>query len=164
MSVVVAIVTPEGVSMACDSQLTSDHASTGFNKLEVMECGSIVGITGTPLWHTFVRTYEGKPICRGSVEAMALVWIDWAKKVGTQMEDGCPIGCLLLATPAAVLWQLCNDGAAVRIHRHIALGSGSPFALGAMEMGANVQEAVEVAITLDPYCGGRIFTASVEAP
>jgi len=37
-----------------------------------------------------------------------------------------------------------------------AIGSGAQAALGAMRMGADPAEAVEIACEIDPYCGGPI--------
>lgn len=42
-----------------------------------------------------------------------------------------------------------------------AIGSGNEFALGAMAMGANAQQAVAVAAEFDIYTGGRITTLSL---
>lgn len=38
----------------------------------------------------------------------------------------------------------------------VALGSGSPAALGALYAGASVKEAVRIACRIDPYSGGRV--------
>lgn len=38
-----------------------------------------------------------------------------------------------------------------------AIGSGSVFAIAALELGHTAREAVEVAIKLDPYSGGDIY-------
>ena len=38
-----------------------------------------------------------------------------------------------------------------------AIGSGAQAALGAMRMGADPVEAVEIACAIDPYCGGPII-------
>lgn len=45
---------------------------------------------------------------------------------------------------------------------YLAIGSGMPFALGAMEMGATAVEAVKVAAKLDNSTGGKIRTLSIK--
>lgn len=44
----------------------------------------------------------------------------------------------------------------------IAIGSGDAFAMGALAMGADAVEAVEIASELDVWTGGEIVTLSVE--
>lgn len=158
MSVVAISFSPRLVRVAADSQITSDHARPGFCKVERMDCGALVGMVGTPLWTTFVRRYEGEPVDRYSAEQMALDWVDWARSGGSAVEDNMPIGCLVVVTPSAEVYQLCPDGAAIPIDGPIAIGSGGPFALGAIHAGATAGKAVAIAIKLDPFCGGEIQT------
>lgn len=44
---------------------------------------------------------------------------------------------------------------------YIVLGSGREVAAGALEAGATVEEAVEIAIKLIPSCGGKVQTLSL---
>ena len=43
-----------------------------------------------------------------------------------------------------------------------AIGSGAQAALGAMYMGADPEEAVQIACAIDPYCGGPITVEALE--
>jgi ATP-dependent protease HslVU (ClpYQ) peptidase subunit len=63
-----------------------------------------------------------------------------------------------------------NDADAVVIHPNLlfdtlsepwAVGSGGDFAMGAMYVGASAEEAVAVAIELDPMSGGEIETVEI---
>ena len=42
-----------------------------------------------------------------------------------------------------------------------ALGSGAPFAMGAMLAGKSATEAVKIGIKLDPYSGGKVSTHKI---
>lgn len=44
-----------------------------------------------------------------------------------------------------------------------AIGSGSPYALAAMDMGAGAKEAVRAAMKRDIYTGGKIRTLTIKA-
>ena len=156
MSVIAISFSPHLVRIAADSYLTGETQMGGACKVETMECGTLVGVTGTPLWHTFVRRYEGEPTDRFSVEEMALAWVAWARKVGTALVDGGPIGELLVITPSAEVFEVCNDGAAIPIDKPLAIGSGAQIAMGALHTGVTAARAVRAAIDLDPFCGGEI--------
>lgn len=49
-----------------------------------------------------------------------------------------------------------------RITKHDAVGSGSHFALGAMDAGKTAYEAVKIAINRDIYSGGKIRRVKVK--
>ncbi|RWU21302.1 proteasome subunit beta [Pseudomonas alkylphenolica] len=49
----------------------------------------------------------------------------------------------------------------IDLRRADAIGSGSPFALTAMDMGASVEDAIRAAIKRDIYTGGAIRTLRV---
>lgn len=50
------------------------------------------------------------------------------------------------------------------LRKHRACGSGAPYALTAMDMGADAVTAVRMAILRDSNSGGRINTYQVQAP
>lgn len=53
--------------------------------------------------------------------------------------------------------KACSDSFDVNeVTDHFAYGSGMFLALGAMELGATPERAVEVAIKYDLYCGGKV--------
>lgn len=43
-----------------------------------------------------------------------------------------------------------------------AIGSGAPYALGALEMGADLERAVDIAKMYDVYSGGKVTTLSLK--
>ena len=159
MSVVVGRVGDGGVWLAADARLTNAYTGYrdgGFAKIQA--CGtSLVGSTGTPLWASFIRRYEGDPADERSIEEFGLAWVRWAKREGDGCDtNGAPVGCMLVATQRGELWEVCNDGGVTRIPRFHAIGSGAPFALGALHCGVGASRAVAVAIACDACCGGEV--------
>lgn len=59
----------------------------------------------------------------------------------------------------------CMDGHGRRYEQPspCATGSGTPFALGAMAMGADAAQAVRVAISLDTHSGGGLIVLTPQA-
>lgn len=55
-----------------------------------------------------------------------------------------------------------RDGYYVEEAPFCAWGSGSASALAALHMGASAQEAVQIAMLVDPYSGGEIITMNCE--
>ena len=48
--------------------------------------------------------------------------------------------------------------------QHMAIGSGANFALGAMDAGAEVKEAIQIACQRDLYSGGEIDVIDLDVP
>lgn len=66
----------------------------------------------------------------------------------------------LLASPGG-LFSIDSDLAVLR-HDYLAIGSGGPYALGCLEAGLSVKEALAVAIALDTRCGGEIRVEKIK--
>jgi ATP-dependent protease HslVU (ClpYQ) peptidase subunit len=50
----------------------------------------------------------------------------------------------------------CDSGWHRRVDGQYAIGSGSPYASGALAYGASIQKALSIAANTDPYTGGRL--------
>lgn len=64
----------------------------------------------------------------------------------------------IIVAPNKKIYQLSDKMmiTPLKVKKYIAIGSGEPVALGAMEIGANAIEAVRAAVKHDPHSGGRI--------
>lgn len=64
----------------------------------------------------------------------------------------------IIITPKGKVLFMEEDGifAEIKIHGHIAIGSGEVIAMAAMDCGATAVEAVKIAIKRDISCGGRV--------
>lgn len=119
--------------MAADSRATGDFVTAVVKLYKVGK--ALVGFAGNvEQAHVFIDWYadrkQRKPDLNSEQEWSALV-------LG---EDG-----LLCWGPSL---------RPVQVYDHFyAIGSGAPFAMGAMEAGASARKAVEIACRRDPYCG-----------
>lgn len=69
----------------------------------------------------------------------------------------------LLVTPDGTLWLRENVIWIKQKEPYYALGSGSPYAWGALDAGATAVEAVEIGINRDTNSGGRVKFVALES-
>jgi len=63
------------------------------------------------------------------------------------------------------LFEIGSDGTVlVRSDGIYAIGTGAPFAIGALEAGASLEEAIDIAVANDIYTGGPIQVMRQELP
>jgi hypothetical protein len=93
-------------------------------------------------------------------------FIDWIKSGASgnfESKAGDRSFGALLVNPDGTVLALCNDGSAFPLLAPFyADGSGSTIAMGAMEMGATAEQAVEAAIKWDSGCRGPIQVERIE--
>ena len=70
----------------------------------------------------------------------------------------------LMITPEGGILEYEGSRFTIPVEAPIAIGTGSDYALAAMECGKNAIEAVEVAIKFDVYSGGEVQFASIPEP
>jgi ATP-dependent protease HslVU (ClpYQ) peptidase subunit len=56
----------------------------------------------------------------------------------------------------------CDTSVGRRVDGLYAIGSGSPYAFGAMSHGAKLGDALKIAADTDPYTGGRLTVTSAK--
>jgi len=73
-------------------------------------------------------------------------------------------GAILISDGAAYSVDTDEDGVCIicKINENLTIGSGSHFALAAMDLGKTAKQAVEYAKTRDIYTGGRVRVYDVE--
>lgn len=91
-------------------------------------------------------------------------FVDWF--FGSKPDSVPDLSALVMAPSGQVWVTSCNstDGlwkAPVPLNRPYAIGSGSPYAWGAMDMGADAIKAVRVAAGRDTGTGGKIRSFKV---
>ena len=67
---------------------------------------------------------------------------------------------LLIEDGQAMIYQ--SEGGPIHVDCPAAIGSGSPYALGAMAHGATAKEAVEIACMYDPFSHPPIRTRTIK--
>ncbi len=72
------------------------------------------------------------------------------------------IGLVIFADEIAFMYEGGKKSYQLEVNGYFAIGSGSDYALAAMDSGASAEEAVAVAIKRDVYTGGEIFTEELD--
>lgn len=130
--------------MACDSCGDAEYAMS-VEKVHRLPDGSLVGTAGTAA------------VCIDVVRWLEAGGVGDAPKPG---EDECFF--LLILKPDGTIWRAESRFPAFQVlDGFAAIGSGAPFAMAAMEMGASPAQAVRVAIKYDTGSGGRVRSKSI---
>lgn len=138
----------DGKIIAADDQATNNFVFTCPNsKIHFIRgswigfCGDVASVEKMREWMEAGAHGDKRPVCHGKD--------DW--------------GALeLTAAGELFLWE--GDGRRFPVSKPFAIGSGADFAMGAMLVGATAVAAVEAAIALDPYSGGKISTGKAGVP
>jgi 20S proteasome alpha/beta subunit len=129
--------------LASDSMLGSNGAGIGsVKKIWKLKNGNLVGACGTAQGSEKFISYMNGDISKPeSIPALDAILIDTELKV-----------------------YFCEDNLQTYEVQapFFAVGSGSKFALGAMEMGASAEEAVRVAMKYDISSGGEVQVLKLE--
>jgi ATP-dependent protease HslVU (ClpYQ) peptidase subunit len=134
--------------MASDSRFVDNHGITNGKKIFRKKIGKKEHLIG---------------IC-GDVEA-AMMFVDWYgsgdEKLLTLVRSHAKDFGVLIWTGTKILAcsQLC--GLMEVEEEYYAVGSGSAYAITAMDCGKNAATAVKMAAKRDPNTGGRVVTASL---
>lgn len=95
----------------------------------------------------------------------SLVFVDWygtnKPPPDTFLHIGGDFLCLVLTPKGLFEYDIYCRGEQV-LDDFYAIGSGSPFALGAMAAGKSAYDAVRIAAKFDPFTGGRIQSETLE--
>lgn len=124
--------------LAADTLFTDDNQRDSYGAKVFRIGGALVGFAGSM--------------------ALGLRFRDWVRggMDGPSPYAGVGGGNGLIVSRTGVL-GFCANGAWPVEEPFYTLGTGGPFALGAMAMGADAQEAVAVAMRFDTQSGGDII-------
>lgn len=172
MTIIAALRTEKGVWMGADAMCTDTRYS--FKTMaemvmpKVIEVGdAFVGLAGEHIVHTVVRHH--KPPAPKAGESTVL-WLQqrllpWIEKTLKKLDPRKDSYAMLVARGNELFWVEEDNVDAIAVDSY-AIGTGGPYALGAMSALAGpasawspdqvVLAAVKAACTHDPFCGGRI--------
>ena len=141
--------------MASDSQCTDDDGNVMMNVDKVFELpkGGLIGISGN---------YDVRNILDIMDEVAGEDTLPSKEELAHTQCDFAGI----LALPDGTLWDIDIELVSYEntdewtasvgeiTEEHYAVGTGGQLALGALDLGATVEQAVDIAIARNAYCGG----------
>lgn len=139
----IAVSTKHG-ALASDTRCSADGVMFGVSKIRRVGKG-VVGAAGD--WDDILKFWEhleGKPAKESGLN-------DDSEVEGIELH---PSGIFLYAA-SGKRYQIKDE--------FFAIGSGAPYAIGAMAMGATPEQAVALASRFDPATGGEIEVIPLKA-
>jgi ATP-dependent HslUV protease subunit HslV len=188
MSVAVAVKSRDQIVIAADTKRTFGSGAVSdanFTDLKIREVGaSFIATTGWGLYSNILDDYlasrkRARITDQGSIFSFfRQFWKDLHERYSfvsdQRPDDDSPFGDLdasfLIASPDGIFSVAC-DMSVTRFEQYYAIGSGAPYALGAVHALYKAdgdplkvaERAVEAAMSLDIYCGGRVTAFTVPA-
>lgn len=136
--------------LAADTRCVRQGIIEAAHKLFRLDDGSIAGFAGSLCdIHHFVRWYNA-----GADVDDPPKWIMFGD------NDEPVVDCILVSEDGVSRWTAHIQPSPI-IGPYFAIGSGQQFATAAMFMGATAEQAVRVAMGLDPNTGGEVQTMSL---
>lgn len=163
MTTIIAKETPNGVVIGFDSLCTGANAFDLDQKKVFTNAGMIFGVAGRLLVATELKYADlpvppaatadiGKWLTSRLVPKIRQILNDIAPRRG---DDGFIMQILVVIHNK--VYEISGDtGWHQRKDGIYAIGSGSPYAFGALSAGSTVGEALRVAASVDPGSGGRL--------
>lgn len=174
MTTIVAVKTETDIKFAWDSQVTwQGRAMLGCEK--VFDNGPVTfGVAGSGRAGDILKHMDipGRREYEPDFDNEHWIVTELVPAIVTAFQDvsaggeGQPFdvdGHIILAVDGVIGYlasDLCWAEDASGIY---AVGSGSDYAIGALEAGASVKKAVEVAVKWDLYSGGEVATKTIKA-
>lgn len=139
--------------------IATDGRFMGADGLVHDHCDTIVGSDAQKVF----RLTDGRIVGGAGNRADVNSWIEWLE---SEKQGACPIDSdrfagLILNLDGSVLW-VDHKGREQETAVPCAVGSGQDYAYGALEAGATVKEAVEIACRRDLYSGGSITLLGID--
>lgn len=169
MSIVALRIEKGGViQMAGDTQTTWGHnkiPKVEHNDNSLKSSGKIFQVNGMTfgcagnvahigMLQIFCKTTKPKEMTRDAILEWLVAYKQYVcDKAKVSFNDVSVHGIIASKGKAFVFYDFMN---VEPVNRFAAVGSGMFLAMGAMECGASVTEAVKVAIKYDLYCGGSV--------
>lgn len=136
------VIATDGKTLAADTQQNGQYIDRlPARKLYRLQDGSLAGGAGLV----------------ASVRKL-IRWLDGLEKHPLDIDDDT---CVLVLTPEGRVYYHDRRLEPVEVGSPAAIGSGAPFAMGAMLAGADPKRAVEIAIELDTDSGGAVTVESL---
>jgi ATP-dependent protease HslVU (ClpYQ) peptidase subunit len=168
MTTIIAVETPTGVEIACDSQ------ATGGDKIQMEQSkvfhnnGALYGVAGLALLaNELCHADLPKPptddttdrwVTRELIPALRGI----CETINLKRDDDGEYEMQLIVVANRRVYEIQGNCGWVRNSTGVyAIGSGTAFALGALSAGATVSEALEIAAKHDPYTGYKLSIQSV---
>lgn len=163
MSVIAVKITEKEIVIGADTQTThgyymkSDKTQGGQAMGKIYNFGdTILGSVGSAmtlqLFCLFLETNKLKNGTEREIVRLFKEFETWMKKEADSNYRLCNNHFFVVADKKVFLF---NDYYVKEIHDFWSIGSGSIWALPALELGATVKKAVEVACKFDLYCSGE---------
>lgn len=112
---------------------------------------------------------DGAIVATAGDDTTGMIFVDWygSKKLGkrpkppSRLVEGEADFCCLVLTKEGLFWydKWCRPNKVM--DEFYAIGSGAPYAMGAMAHGASANEAVNYAMKWDPYTGGEVMSMTL---
>lgn len=132
-----------------DGVLAADSRSSGS--------GFIYSDSGQKFW----KLPDGR-LAAGSGElAEVETFVRWLSGGAKKERPKLPNSRVVVAEKSGIRHVFEGDGDFTDRSKFSAWGSGAPAALGAMHMGADAIQAVEIASKIDPFTGGRVRSGTL---
>lgn len=123
--------------IASDTRCSSDNAMVSVNKIRRIG-RSLIGAAGD--WTDVLKFWD---------------MIEKKKKKDTGLNENSELEAIELSAGGIYLYEANGVRYLVK-DEYFAIGSGGPYAMGAMAMGATPEEAVAIAARFDPNTGGAV--------
>jgi ATP-dependent protease HslVU (ClpYQ) peptidase subunit len=142
----VTTIVSDGVSMGCEGQISSGETicETDCMKIFRLNDGALVGMAGnTYNWEVVLDYLNSNSKTK-----------KWPELQGHQDT--------LVLEKDGTIWLYDHLGRRFQRTAPVAIGSGWKYALAAMDCGADVEEAIRIAIGRDSYSSGTIRVVDLE--
>lgn len=160
MTTIIAIETPEGVQIGCDSQATGGDKIHMEQPKVFANNGVVYGVAGVALLANELRyadlpkppeeaTDTDRWMTREFIPALRAIVEEIAPK---RDEDDFEMHLIVVVNNRA--YEVGGNAGWIRATSGVyAVGSGGPYAMGALSAGATLDAALEIAAKHDPYTG-----------
>lgn len=160
MTTILAIETPDNVTIACDS-MASGNDVIQLEQPKIFENhGVTYGVAGTVRILNELRYAElpspeaGVDLDQWMTRTLTPALRQLIADMGEEKNDDGEYELHILATTGGRVYEITGDLAWIRNTSGVyAAGSGGPFALGAISAGSTIEQALEIAAKHDPYTG-----------
>lgn len=169
MTTIIAKEGPNGVELGFDSLCTSyDSFDLEQNKVFV-NGGIIFGVAGRLLMSTTLKHADLPTLPKSDNGIEKWITSRLIPKLRQILDEISPrrskdgFGMQILAVIHGKVYEISGDTGWHRRKDGIyTIGSGSPYAFGALSAGSSVMDALKVAASVDPGTGGRLTVATAE--
>jgi ATP-dependent HslUV protease subunit HslV len=185
MSIAVAVRNKGRIVIACDTKRTfgsGELPEANLTDVKIRKVGAAyLAATGWGIYSNILDDYFARRVPRLTDERsifsfFRVLWKDLHERYSfvsdQRHDDESPFGDLdasFLVVSSHGIYSVACDMSVTEFKQYYAIGSGAPYALGALHAlykdGADpealAQKATETAMALDLYCGGRVISYSL---